>query len=143
MSEHERIALVDTLIEFAKSGSYRKQFVTSLCNYYFSANDLLLLLNALVENPLNVGIVQSSNIWSTLTQFLTSGTEMEKDSVVEILWRLCHNHNVRSHIISTVPQIQKRLPVEVFGNKKPLLFSSYPFSESSDKIQELQIGINA
>lgn len=132
INEQERIALADALTEFAESGSYKKQFLTSLCNYYFSALDLLLILNALVENPLNVEVIQSSNICLALSQFLANGTDMEKDSVVELLWKLCRNQNVRLHLLSGLPQIQKQLPVEVFSSEEPfkLLFSPAPTSQS-------------
>jgi hypothetical protein len=140
--ESEHIAIVDALTEFAKSGSYRKQFLTSLCNYYFSVLDLLLLLSALVENPLNVEVIQSSNIYSVLSQFLANGTEMEKDCVVELLWKLCHSQDVRLHLLNRVPEIQNQLPVEVFGGKECLRFSSLSSSQLLDTTQEFHLGIN-
>ena len=139
--EQERIAIVDALTDFAKSGSYRKQFLTSLCNYYFSLLDLLVLLNALVENRVNVEIIQSSDIYSVLSQFLTTGTEMEKDCVTELLWKLCRSKDVQLHLLSRVPEIQKQLPVEVFSSKEPLHFSSYGSSPLLDTSQELYLGI--
>lgn len=137
MHEQERIAVVDALTDFAESGSYRKQFVTSLCNYFFSLLDLLLLLNALMENPMNAEIIQSSNIYSALSQFLANGTEMEKDCVTELLWKLCRCQDVQLHLLSRVPEIQNQLPVEVFGIKMPLHFLS---SQSLDCNQAFQLG---
>ena len=142
INEHERIAIVDALNEFAESGSYRKQFLTSLCNYYFSLLDLLLLLNAFVENPLNVEVIQSSNIYPALSQILANGTDIEKDTVVELLWKLCRSQYMQLHLLSTLPGIQNQLPVEVFGCKKPLLFSSYPSSQLLDISPELHSGID-
>lgn len=141
IQEQERIAIVDALTDFAKSGSYRKQFLTSLCNYYFSLLDLLVLLNALVENPVNVEIIQSSNMYLVLSQFLVNGTEMEKDYVVELLWKLCRSQDVQLHLLSRVPEIQKQLPVEVFSSKEPLLFSSHCSSQLLEASQELHLGI--
>ena len=143
INKHERVALVDTLVGFGESGSFRKQFVTSLCNYYFSAIDLLLLLNALVENPLNVEVIQSSTFYSMLHQFLTNGTEAEKESIIELLWKMCRSHTVQSHLLSCVPEIKYQLPTEVFGIKEPLLFTSYHSVQPLDTISasEHQLGI--
>ena len=140
--EQERIAVVDALTDFAESGSYRKQFLTPLCNYYFSLLDLLLLLNALVENPVNVEIIQSSNIYSVLSHFLASGTEMEKECVIELLWKLCRSQDVQLHLLSRVPEIQNQLPVEVFSVKEPLCFSSNSSSHLLNSNQALQLGID-
>ena len=124
MNEHEHVALFNTLKEFSEAGSYRKRFQTTLCDYYFSALDLLLLLNALMENSFNKELVQSSNISLTLSQFLTTGTKLEKDIVVELLWRLCRSQTMRLHVLSYVPHhIQDELPIEVFSTEKPLQFS--------------------
>ena len=124
MNKHEHVALFNTLKEFSEAGSYRKRFQTTLCDYYFSALDLLLLLNALMENSFNKELVQSSNISLTLSQFLTTGTKLEKDIVVELLWRLCRSQTMRLHVLSYVPHhIQDELPIEVFNTEKPLQFS--------------------
>lgn len=133
----ELIAIVDCLKEFADSGSYRKRFLTSLSNYNFSSRDLLLIFDALVENPLNVEVFQSSNICFTLSQLLFNGTEMEKDLIVEILWKLCRNQSVRSFVLSELPYIKQQLPVEVFGLKRPLQFSCDPSSQLLDTGLEL------
>ena len=127
IDQYERAALVNCLTEFSGSGSYKKEFNTSTaCNYFFSALDLLRLLNALVENPLNVEVMKSSNICSVISQFLANGTEKEKNSIAELVWRLCRSHNMRSYIFNSLPQIQKQLPIEVFSSnfKEVLLFSS-------------------
>lgn len=141
ISQHERVALVDSLTEFAGSGSYRKRFRTSLCNYYFSAIDLLLLLNSLVENPLNVEVIQSSNMCPILSKFLDNGTKMEKDSVVEIFWKLCRSQSMRLHILSSLPRIQTQLPIEVFSSKECLHFSCGTSLQLLDASPGLHAGI--
>ena len=126
VEKHERIAICDALKEFSESGSYRKLFRTSCCKYYFSALDLLLFLSALVENSLNHEFVLSSNVCLILSQFLDStsdGTELEKDCVVEILWKLCCTQSMKFHVLNTLPpHILKHLPCEVFSNQHPLQF---------------------
>ena len=125
INKHEQDAILESLKQFAESGNYRRQFVTSLCKYYFSALDLLLLLNALVNNPLNSDIIQSSNLYSVLPHFLTSGTEMEKDCIIELLWRLRQNQKVHLHLFKRLlpNHISEQLPEEVFGRREALLFS--------------------
>ncbi len=129
LNKHENV-LMDTLEDFTKSGGCIKKFTTSLSNYYFSASDLLLLLNALVENPLNVKVIQS-NICSVISQFLTNGTEMEKDYITEIVWKLCRDSNIQSFLLSGVPQIQKQLPIDVFSWKLFISASSSQLSTPS------------
>lgn len=135
LEKHERIALFDALKEFSESGSYRKLFRTSFCNYYFSALDLLLLLSALVENSMNHELLQSNDICFILSQFLVNinGTDLEKDSVFECLWKLCRTQSMQLHVLSALPpHILKCLPNEVFNNGKPSRFSIGTSSQLQD-----------
>ena len=131
MDKHEHAAVFECLKEFAELGSYKRELVTSLCKYYFSASDILLFLNTLIENPLNVEVILATDhdkdICSVISQFLTNGTDLEKDAVAELLWKLCRSRNVRSCVLDRLPnEVQKQLPAEAFGSEEKLQFSCGP-----------------
>ena len=122
LGEHEHSALLNSLKQLAESGDYKKQFVTSLCKYHFSSLDLLLLLNALANNPLNAEIFMAGNIYSVIPKLFDRGTEMVKDSIIELLWRLCRSQNICLQVKSKLPEINEQIPEEV-GTRELLLFS--------------------
>lgn len=80
--------------------------------HYFFMLDLILIMSNFADSEMNRRLILSQEIQPTVSFLLTNGTALEKETLIELVYKLCAEHVFITQLLTTSPEIMVVLPWE-------------------------------
>ena len=80
--------------------------------HYFHLLDLILIMSNLADSEVNRRLILSQEIQPTISFLLTNGTSLEKETLIELLYKLCAEHVFVTQLLTNSPEIIAGVPWE-------------------------------